>query len=303
MLVNSETHTLAMSICNSHSIFSLHRPKRMLSWENGRMGFSDFFALAVACAFGVLAMYLGDNQFAREHQWLIPILWGGCVVALLFGFLRTPWFRALISSDESLSQRAIKQRTEGPASHAIAATHGSVVNIYNSAPPASEVVKRPRISIARYGHASQAEQIISGPREFLSVTNHGHDVARDVQVLDLRIGNWIIPFDVIPLLNPTQTLDANVRPIKKVTGYTDGVPDIERAQNIDEAWRRELKDKGVLDFGPLPIYVSYSDYKGTPFRTICSVQRDVLNRSGQILVISGCEDTDVPPVPPLGGPH
>ena len=73
------------------------------------MAFSDFFALAVACIFGVLAMYLADNGFARTHQWLIPLLWSGCGISVLLAIFRTRWFRTLFVSQEAVSQEATKQ--------------------------------------------------------------------------------------------------------------------------------------------------------------------------------------------------
>lgn len=77
------------------------------------MSFSDWFALAIACLFGVLAVLLGDNGWAHAHHWLMPILWSGCGLSLLFAVFLTHWFKSLFVSQESTSGKAIEQETHG----------------------------------------------------------------------------------------------------------------------------------------------------------------------------------------------
>lgn len=52
------------------------------------MSFSDYFGFAVACASGVLAIYLADNEWAKSHYWLVPTLWTAGGGSLLLAVVR-----------------------------------------------------------------------------------------------------------------------------------------------------------------------------------------------------------------------
>jgi hypothetical protein len=92
------------------------------------VSFSDYFALAVACAFGVLAVYLADSQWARDRSWLVPALWIGCGLSLLAGII-TRWLAS--SSRPATSDPSIRQEVNGTRNTATSV--GSLGNIGSGA--------------------------------------------------------------------------------------------------------------------------------------------------------------------------
>ena len=100
------------------------------------MGFSDYVAFGVAFLSWVLAMYLGDNQWAHQHQWLLPVLWAGAGLSFMFAVFRTPWFRARFISEKSVSERTIVQSTRGNSNSPIAFGSGASVGTINVNAPA-----------------------------------------------------------------------------------------------------------------------------------------------------------------------
>ncbi len=93
------------------------------------MSFSDYFSLAVACAFGVLAVYLADNPWAHDHPWLVPALWSVCVLSLLLAILSRKGRSGI--RPKAPSAVNIEQETHGDRSTAVAV--GSLGNIGSGA--------------------------------------------------------------------------------------------------------------------------------------------------------------------------
>jgi hypothetical protein len=52
-----------------------------------------------------LAFYLGDNEWARSHQWLIPVLWSVSGASFLFAAIRTRRFRSLFGASEQVREK------------------------------------------------------------------------------------------------------------------------------------------------------------------------------------------------------
>jgi hypothetical protein len=175
-----------------------------------------------------------------------------------------------------------------------------VTQIFHApAQPSAPVVKRPRISVGGYEKCGEGEALMYGPYEFLLVSNDGDDSAHDIKIVPLRVGEWNVEFDQLALLKPAQTARIRVRSIKKTVGYDAeaGIAKLQTAQGLDSAWRDAITSTG--DLGKIPIKVFYRDFKPTHFRTVCSIQRDVLNRGGLPFLIEDCQDVEVEPLPPL----
>ena len=78
-------------------------------WDNIRMAFSTLLALSLFCAGGALTLLLADNQWAKDHAWLLPTLWGAAGFFALAAIMSARWFRKLFVSQEAVNQEASKQ--------------------------------------------------------------------------------------------------------------------------------------------------------------------------------------------------
>ena len=98
------------------------------------MDFGVWIAIAIACASGVLAMMLQIKGWPEHHAWLIPVLWSGCALSILFAILRKRSARVPPGSNEAVEQKSTRQETHGPYSPAITAMDSSTVNVHLPAP-------------------------------------------------------------------------------------------------------------------------------------------------------------------------
>jgi hypothetical protein len=150
------------------------------------MGFSDYFSLALACATAVLAMLLADNQWARDHQWLVPVLWVGCVIALFSMLFHARWFRRLFGSQEPSTQEAFTQNIQDSRVSGDVRMVGEVgghyiesLHIHDNPTPAGE------LTLEFDPEDEQCVRRENGiPREYrLRVTNTTGQTAHDVCVV------------------------------------------------------------------------------------------------------------------------
>lgn len=150
-------------------------------------------------------------------------------------------------------------------------------------------VKRPRVVASKYCRSDQGEQLLSGYREFLILSNDGDDSAHDARIESLRVGGWIIEFDRPPLITTLSPVRVNVKSISKTT-WNEGTPHTQRSDYLDTAWRDAQKD-GDLD--KVPIRINYRTFDDKPFSTVCAMERDGSIRGDLPFVISDCRDTVV----------
>lgn len=256
---------------------------------------ATFLALGLFSWATAIGLTLSDNTYAQQSAWMIPWLWATGVVLLIGAIASSRWFGSIFQRTSASKREEVRQETHGGYSP-IAGR--DVVQHFHS--PKQEVfqLKRPRLSIGGYCKCTDAEGLMYGAFEFLSISNDGDESAQDIKIVPLRIGEWNIEFDQLPLLRPTQSERIRVRSIQKTVGYEDGVAQLKRAQCLDSAWRDAIAAAG--DLGKLPIKVLYRDFKPSYFATVCSIQRDVLNRGGLPFLIDDCQDVEVEPIPPLG---
>jgi hypothetical protein len=108
-------------------------------------------------------MLLSDNQWAKNHSWMLPFLWWGGAIAAMFTILSARWFRSLYlrwsASEESSKQEGIGQETHG--GHSTATAVGSIRDVGAGASvkfggdihyhgPVT-LLRPPRVALVEYG--------------------------------------------------------------------------------------------------------------------------------------------------------
>ena len=115
---------------------------------------ATFVAICLFCVGSALTLLGSDNQWARDHAWLLPILWWGFGLSGLGATLSSKWFRSIyrrfIVSQESVSRSTANQETHGEASPNITATHGSTINVtFPIQEPSGRVA--PKLTLPQFG--------------------------------------------------------------------------------------------------------------------------------------------------------
>ena len=140
--------------------------------------------------------------------------------------------------------------------------------------------KRPRVVATKYGN-------LPNGKEALYLHNEG-EVAHGVRAEDLKIGEWVVKFDdELPLLKTEDRL--RVASILKIT-HLGNTEHLDTVDSLDYAWR-DAQKPGVIE--RLPIRISYRDFEGNQFQTVCSLERDVLVRGDAPFRVTGCRDEPV----------
>ncbi len=63
-------------------------------------------------------MLWGDNQWAKNHTWIIPTLWALTGIFIMIALASARWFRALFASQETINGKTIEQNIAGANSSA-----------------------------------------------------------------------------------------------------------------------------------------------------------------------------------------
>jgi hypothetical protein len=263
------------------------------------MAFTTFMALALFCAGSAITMLWGENQSAKSHPWLIPTLGALTGIFAAMALASARWFRGLFTSQEKIADKTIEQSTTGANSPAMAVGSigdfgsGNTVKVgsethhhhYPTVELLAEPKGRPRVKPVSYNKVDQVTELMTGYAEFLLLAQEG-EAAHHVEVGFLTIGDWTVSFQEIPMLQGT--VKARMDQIKRVVWDGD-TPRHEYLQTLDAVWRHVEKERGKL-LGKQPIRVSYTDFKGKPFRSVCSIERDLSIRHGLPFRIADYEE-------------
>jgi hypothetical protein len=248
------------------------------------VAFGTFLTLAVASAGGALAMLLADNEWAKHHAWLMPALWIATGVFTLLAVASSQWWRRLfVSNDPGLP--VTSQITRGALSPNISASAGSTVSIAIAGPADQSQVdsRRPFVRPVAYSHVDYVQEIFSGYREFLAVSNDGES-AYDLKVETLRVGGWVVEFEPFPLLKGVgRILESRISKTKMIGGQQD----LAITQKLDSAWLDAQKEQ---TFEKLVIQIRYVDFRHRPFVSTCSIERRHSPRGLIVFVLSDFSD-------------
>lgn len=244
--------------------------------------------LALALAFLGAAITLEDRRWVLNHPWLLTAFWTSAgVVGLLWAVLFLRGRKPRLPTTQ--------QKTAGNLSPNIIATDGSTVH-FNTTPPqeAKPDQKRPYVRPLEFSHVDMGEQIYSGYREFLRVSNDGES-AYDIRVEELEVGLWRVQFEPLSILKGQARI--MVARISRVT-YINGTPHIDTWQELDGAWKDALTTHPTLDKTELRIH--YRDYRERPFLSTCSIERIINQRGMTVFPLADREDMSVVPTPGTG---
>lgn len=240
-------------------------------------------ALTLACL--TAALTLEDRQWVQSHVWLVPAFWiGAAGFGLISGVL---FFRS-----RKPQSHAMKQTTTGNLSPNIIAGDGSTIQFNAAQPEAKPEQKRPFVRAVEYNRVSQVQELQSGYKEFLRVSNHG-ERAYDLRVETLRVGQWNVDFT--PLSSLTDMGDIFVSIMSKTT-YVSGQPHQDIKHRLEDVWHDAYKTPGQPD--ELPLAIHYLDYKGNPFLSVCSIEMD--RHPNGMIFFRLADFEDVPVVPTRG---
>jgi hypothetical protein len=117
---------------------------------------------------------------------------------------------------------------------------------------------RPKIAPARYGPAPNECRPVAW--EGLYVDNHG-EPAFDLEVQPLSIMGWVVEFGHVDKLNDKGFLGISIS--KGINGTT----------RLGDIWHES--PEAMLKALPLSLYITYRDFEGIRYRTICELYRDV----------------------------
>jgi hypothetical protein len=261
------------------------------------MSFSDYFGFAVACAFGVLAIYLADNEWAKSHYWLVPTLWTAGGGSLLLAVVRFRNSRLVKLPHHQRFERATNQTVAGNDNSATAVGSfgnvgaGATVNIgghqiVNQTPVTSATNTRPKLTPLRYGRLGLGDEIMwAGYKEALWIQNDG-ETANDVRVEPLVVGNWIVTFEgpiTITTNGRGRMMVESIRKPEQSGGST--------TMYLTHAWEDAYTTHGTI--GSILLRVSYKDFHGSSFCSECALQRDVLTVGDSPFRVAGCADRPV----------
>jgi hypothetical protein len=127
------------------------------------------FSFSGVFASGALAMLLADNQWAREHQWLIPVLWSLSGACFIGAILCTKRIRSVFMPREETKREAISLTVRdhgsvpgigsmGSIAGKATVYIGSIYNAPNAAPIVPErstpSVENPQEPVSKLGSAS-----------------------------------------------------------------------------------------------------------------------------------------------------
>jgi hypothetical protein len=261
------------------------------------MSFSDYFGFAVACAFGVLAIYLADNEWAKSHYWLVPTLWtvgGGSLLLAVFRFRNSRLDRL---PQGQHFERTVTQTISGNGNTGTAVGSlgnvgaGATINIgghqtVNQTSGVQAPSTRPKLTPLRYGRLGLGDEIMwAGYKEALWIQNDG-ETANDGSVEPLEVGNWIVTFEgpvTITTNGRGRVLVQSIRKPELSGGST--------TMYLTHAWEDAYTTHGTI--ASVRLRVSYKDFHGTPYCSECSLQRDVLTVGDSPFKIARCADRPV----------
>jgi VanZ family protein len=147
--------------------------------------------------------------------------------------------------------------------------------------------RRPKVMVVGYGDTPDGEA--------LYLRNDG-DIAYDLRVEEMRIGRWLVRFEPIGLLLDVGSIRSQISKAM----FREGIPSVQYMERLDAAWKDAEAELEML-VERKPLHIDYYDFDGNPFRTDCTLVRDVLAAAGSPFSILDCLDVPVASVLPLRG--
>lgn len=257
------------------------------------MSSSDYFGFGIACASGVLAFYLSDSDWAKNHHWLIPALWVSFALSMLLVVLRLRKTAAVEASRTDAGDRSTSQTVTGDNNVSTVVSSlgtvgaGAAINIgghqtINAPSVTTTTGTRPKLTPLHYGQLGLGDQIVwAGYREALWIQNDG-ETANEVRVEPLAVGDWIVTFEG-PVTITHGRGRVMVESIRKQE-QSGGV----NTTHLNHAWEDAYSTHGTI--ASVRLRVSYRDFHGTPYCSECSLQRDALVVGDSPFRVAGCAD-------------